>query len=552
MKTKLLQQTFLKGILPLCFFFWSANAFAANPTFSGQTTAGDYDIVDVASLQAIATVVNAGTSSNETAKSLKNFTFHQTANIDMTGQTWIPIGTNDPYKYFAGTYDGGSFKISNLTCTRTGSDYSGVFGKLDTGGVLKNIIVENVNITGVYGTGGLVGNVCNNCTIDNCHVTSGTINATASSQVGGLIGYLKIYTAGTTTIVKNCHTSVNVNGDSNVGGLIGYFAWGNATATGTVQDCYATGNVTAGSTDIYSGVGGFVGAKDNSGINFTMQRCYATGSVSAKSGTNPVNMGGFIGYAGGSWSDLEVITNCYATGSVTGTSTSVNVGGFAGCNESSAITNCYATGAITAGGVTGGFIGSIQTIGTVNNCVALSPSISTTGTAVTFGKAIGSNTSTGTSSCYAWSGMTLPTGTLTGLNGTAVTKQQVNVATNWWNGTIGYFTNPTGIWTLADNYLPVLTTAGGTQAGTMPSHLSIGTAVNQPDTDNSFKVSVVDNKLQILSEGVNSVQIFNAAGKLMLQGVVYTNSFNVASLTSGVYIVKANTTLGVKMAKVIK
>jgi len=66
------------------------------------------------------------------------------------------------------------------------------------------------------------------------------------------------------------------------------------------------------------------------------------------------------------------ITDCYTTGTVTGTGSCV--GGVVG-SMSGNITNCYATGAINGyswvGGVTGWLTG-----GSMTNCVALNPSIS--------------------------------------------------------------------------------------------------------------------------------------------------------------------------------
>jgi len=548
MKKNFLQRTFFKGMLPLCFLFLSANNTFAYDKFAGQTIPGDYEISDATSLQAIAPLVNAGTTN------FSGFTFHQTADIDLTGLTWTPIGLNDPTKVFAGTFDGGNYKISNLTGTFTVS-YVGLFGKVDQGAVLKNINLENVNITGTgtIAIGSLAGVVAVNCTVQNCQ-SSGVITAdpTKGWQNGGLIGYLRVGNTGTTTITK-CHSSVNISSYRQVGGLIGWCAYGDAGATVLIEDCYATGNVTcptnpASSTSWAGQAGGFVGYFDNSGGNITVQKCYSTGNVEAAAGLTDI--GGFVGYYGGP--STQVIQNCYATGTVNAAGCPY-VGGFAGTLAgATTIQNCYATGAVTGGTFVGGLVGGIPvddgattptaTTANITSSVALNPSIVCDD--LTFGAAVGQNLSTSAPSCYSLNSMTLPTGTPTGVAGELVSTADINTASNWWdNGSgSGYFSNtgvvPSDVWVFENNKLPVF-----------KNPIS---AVKTTDAISNFKLCVAGNSLQILSEGVSSVQIFNAAGKLMLQGVVYANYFDVASLASGVYVVKASTTTGTKMAKIIK
>jgi len=548
MKTNFLQRTFLKGILPLCFLFLSANAFAYDK-FAGQTTPGDYEISDATSLQAIAPLVNAGTTT------FSGFTFHQTADIDMTGLEWTPIGLDNTI-FFSGAFDGGGYKISNLTFTYA-KGFAGLFGSVVQGALLKNITLENVNITSTIGGGGntsnagaLAGYVGYDCTIDNCN-SSGTLtaNETSGTHVGGLIGYLKVNppSTGTTTITK-CHSSVNVSSFQILGGLIGYFGYSNAGATVLIEDCYATGNMicpTSYAGGGYPGyAGGFIGSIDNDGSNITIQKCYSTGSVSVADGvTGTYNLGGFVGRTNGP--ATQVIKNCYTTGAVNCPG-GAYVGGFAGQLASAAvIQNCYTTSTVIGGRSVGGLLGSIGTdaTGNITNSVTLTPSISCDD--LTFGMVVGKNNSvTSVPSCYALNSMTLPTGTPTGVAGELVSTADIYTASNWWDGDSGsgYFANtgvvPSDVWVFENNKLPVF-----------KNPIS---AVKTTDTNSNFKLSIAGNSLQILSEGVSSVQIFNAAGKLVLQGAVYANRFDVASLASGVYVVKANTTAGTKMAKIVK
>jgi len=92
------------------------------------------------------------------------------------------------------------------------------------------------------------------------------------------------------------------------------------------------------------------------GVNYgTVTNCYATGAV-----TGYYYAGGLVGYNGGG-----TVTNCYATGAVTGD----YVGGLVGANFYGTVTNCYATGAVTGDVRVGGLVG-YNVGGTVTNCYA--------------------------------------------------------------------------------------------------------------------------------------------------------------------------------------
>ena len=79
-------------------------------------------------------------------------------------------------------------------------------------------------------------------------------------------------------------------------------------------------------------------------------------------------VGGVVGRNGAGYNGVEyssgTVTNCYNTGSVTGSN---GVGGVAGHNSSS-ITDCYNTGSVTGKDYVGGVAGSNSGFGTVTNC----------------------------------------------------------------------------------------------------------------------------------------------------------------------------------------
>jgi hypothetical protein len=241
------------------------------------------------------------------------------AEIDMDGQTMTPVG-NYYGTAFTGVFDGNGHVIRNIEINIPGSDFVGLFGCVSTGGQIKNLGVEEVNIQGSSYVGGLVGFDYAG-TIAACYAT-GHVTGTGS-YVGGLVGD----SYGTIT---TCYATGTVSGSDYVGGLVGY-------SYGTITTCYATGNVT--------GTGNYVGGLVGFDYTGTITTCYATGNVT---GTGSY-VGGLVGnqYAG-------TIATCYATGAVSG---NYDVGGLVGENDYGTITDCYATGTVSGGNYVGGLLG---------------------------------------------------------------------------------------------------------------------------------------------------------------------------------------------------
>ena len=64
-----------------------------------------------------------------------------TADIDMTGVNHQPIGTTG--SPFRGTFDGGQHFLCNMIIDLPEQEYVGLFGVLNDGAYIKNIIVDN-------------------------------------------------------------------------------------------------------------------------------------------------------------------------------------------------------------------------------------------------------------------------------------------------------------------------------------------------------------------------------------------------------------------------
>ena len=230
---------------------------------------GSYTVYNADGLLNVAELVNGG-------KTYINITL--TADIDLTGKDWTPIGTSFSNKY-TGTFDGGGHTIKGLTVT-TNDQFVGLFGSIGYAGTVKNVMMEDVQITSNRSSG-FAGGVAgySDGTIENCSV-SGSVSGTV--YVGGVVG------AQWNGSITGCSSSATVKGTVYVGGVAGQTNGG-----ATLTACYATGNVIieiAPKKNISGG--GLVGMNGGKGV----RACYATGNVtSTGSSTGNVHIFGLLG-----------------------------------------------------------------------------------------------------------------------------------------------------------------------------------------------------------------------------------------------------------------
>ena len=240
---------------------------------------GSYTVTSADGLMNIAKLVNGG-------KTDINITL--TADIDLTGKNWTPIGTSFSNKY-TGTFDGGGHTIKGLTVT-TYDQFVGLFGSIGNAGTVKNVMMEDVQITSNRSSG-FAGGVAgySDGTIENCSV-SGSVSGTV--YVGGVVG------AQWEGSITGCSSSATVKGMVHVGGVVGQ-----TNGSATLTACYATGNVTLEIDPRKNIAGGsLVGFNGGNGV----RACYATGNVtSTGSSTGNVHIGGFLG------DNYTTMTACY-------------------------------------------------------------------------------------------------------------------------------------------------------------------------------------------------------------------------------------------------
>ena len=252
-------------------------------------------------------------------------TYHLTADIDLSGTPWKPIG--DDSKKFTGTFDGQGYAIYNMTITGS-IRYAGLFGYAD-GARIKNFGMEEtyININSFSYAGGICG--YSTGPISNCYNIGTVLSSASSSYTSGICGY-------STGPISNCYNIGTVlssssenfwSNESYAGGICG-------RSNSSIINCYNTGAISTSVSAVLSSsyTGGICGYSTGS-----ISNCYNTGIISSPGDSYAqIYAGGICGYNG-------AISNCYNIGSV---SAERNAGGICGYNGT--ISNCYNTGSISA------------------------------------------------------------------------------------------------------------------------------------------------------------------------------------------------------------
>ena len=179
----------------------------------------------------------------------------------------------NPMTLFYGTFDGNGHVIRDLVIDTGG--FGGLFeqtGASGEPGEIRNLGLENVDVSGTDAVGALVG--ANSATITNVYVTGEVQGGDGTPpSTGGLVGQ-------TDGDISQSFSAATVTGPDNVGGLVG------KNEGVTIEKSYATGDIDV--TGEFAFGGGLVGNNNFSGSVVT--NSYATGQVSAGLGG-----GGLVG-----------------------------------------------------------------------------------------------------------------------------------------------------------------------------------------------------------------------------------------------------------------
>ncbi len=280
--------------------------------------------------------------------------FKQTADIDMLGKQWVPIGitVSKPGQSieamtFGGNYDGDGKTISNMMAVS--EIEAGLFGNTMAGTTLKNInivdsqimaTVTDESVTNKSYVGFIA--ACSQSNILNCTVKNS--KASGIVNVAGIAGNSSYMGQGE-AVIENCgieNTTILATG-----------VWDNAYAAGiagacsstAIKNCYFTGKAT-GYGRYVAGITG----KSFSDITGCYVKADITSYRSEKSNIDANAVAGIVATAPGG-----TVSDCYVIGNVTGGR--LNVGGIVGKQSGDTkVINCYVVGNIKAGDSSAGGI----------------------------------------------------------------------------------------------------------------------------------------------------------------------------------------------------
>ena len=314
-----------------------------SPIWAGSgTEAAPYEIPDVGKLTALQTQVN------ENGFSYTGKWFRLTNNIDLNNELWTPIGV-DSLHFFGGSLDGGGKTISGLK-VETDRQWAGLFGSVRgtygvpmtmrdltlkngsvkftssgtscSGGLvaivegetaleLRNVVAENLTVSGGDDSGGLLGR--GRVAMTNCHNRGGSVTG---EYAGGLAG--KGHTTLLNHVFTGCTNSAKVVGERTAGGMTGNETYND----GSYTSCANSGSISAAQ-----------GYASGIAAGGSYERCSNSGAVTGQQ-------------AAGIASNGNKATFCSNTGAIKGTDYAAGIltnGGYGGTVEF-----CWNTGSVEA------------------------------------------------------------------------------------------------------------------------------------------------------------------------------------------------------------
>ncbi len=175
---------------------YSNNALGPLTKLSGKGTPEEpFLINNKADLELVASFCNGGLRSN-------GIYFLQTADIDLNGANWKPVGSRNSYA-FEGHYDGGGHTIRNGKIEVKAPDFAGIFGVVK--GTVTHLCVEKTTVTSVQNgddhaqAGGIAARINGNGEISHCFVKECTIACNGTGVAGGIVS--DVFDQGS---IRNC------------------------------------------------------------------------------------------------------------------------------------------------------------------------------------------------------------------------------------------------------------------------------------------------------------------------------------------------------------
>ena len=264
-------------------------------------TAADPSVVKIGTAEeivAFAASVNGGT--DYSGKTIK-----LTTDIDLTDVEWVPIGTSE--HPFSGIFDGNNKTITGLSNTGNGTAPFGLFGYGIGNVTVKNIIIEDVNITG---GGEYTAAVMGRYILEEDQ-NAATYNVNFENITVGVIG-------------ENGESDSEIVGTDKAAAILGcnYKSGSpekNKTITFTFKNCVNNANITGTATGRIGGIaaavsGEFPADGKNNTIKVVFDSCVNNGTIASNSAT--YKTGAIMGFGGGLGN--FTFSNCVNNGTADG------------------------------------------------------------------------------------------------------------------------------------------------------------------------------------------------------------------------------------------
>lgn len=314
-------------LLGVSFLFVSCSPFETPTTTTTVPVVDEivYDITSVAELKAMQ----------------MNKNYRLTAHLDLSGETWMPLGSYaTPYR---GTFDGNGFSISNLSITQPVDGFVGLFAIVLGDIKALTLVNPSIQITydGLLYVGSLAGYVSGN--LENVTIQNSIIhvqNTQSNSFVGGLVGFMTAKIASNMTAteflanhIKNTsvESTITVSGNQfiYVGGAVGKLY------NTKVEQLIVISSIQASNQNVRLFAGGAIG-HNYSGIlkpfkdqlestDILLTNMLVETTIQAQSQDSIAIVGGLMGY-----NNAGVITNSLAKGTLSSSGTQLDFGGFIG------------------------------------------------------------------------------------------------------------------------------------------------------------------------------------------------------------------------------
>lgn len=312
--------------------------------------------------------------------------------IDLSGRTWTPVGSDMSTNGYAGEFDGNGKYIYNLTVASSDAANVGFFGALASGGKVHDVKFSGAEVVG--GSESFAGVVAGASlgVIDGCNVLD--------SKVSG--NYAGAITGNNSVQVNNSNArDVQITGAYAAGGIAG-------TSYGKIEYCTLSGKSTiiaeGGSASCAGGIVGMTSQESGVSTSGRLLKCAVDGAtisgiwaggiagensfgivaqcivnqavITHASSAASARLGGVVGY--NTRGDVVASYSAYSTIGADGL-VSETEGGIVGYNYNNAsyVYGCYSTHVYFLGSVSGveSGVGSIAgyTSGHVTSCYAVLP-----------------------------------------------------------------------------------------------------------------------------------------------------------------------------------